>query len=88
MSKKLNMELMEIFEGEAIYYHAEDCPSFCDFACNGSQGDLIALSYNEGVKSAQQSVKPDKATCTEKYHAALAEKGDTVCGVCGSPLRR
>lgn len=30
----------------------------------------------------------DEATCTAKYHLALAEKGDTRCGVCGQPLRQ
>jgi hypothetical protein len=30
----------------------------------------------------------DEATCTAKYHSALAEKGDTRCGVCGQPLRQ
>jgi hypothetical protein len=52
MRKKLDMNLMEILEGEAIYYHAEDCPSFCDFACNGSEGDVIAQAYNAGVTAA------------------------------------
>ena len=33
-------------------------------------------------------VAADKAICSAKYHLALAEKGDTRCGVCGSPLRR
>lgn len=28
--------------GDPIYMHHERCPSFCDFACNGSHGDLIA----------------------------------------------
>ncbi len=30
----------------------------------------------------------DEATCSAKYHLALAEKGDTYCGVCGQPLLR
>jgi len=30
----------------------------------------------------------DEAVCSAKYHLLLAEKGDTVCGVCHSPLRR
>jgi hypothetical protein len=30
----------------------------------------------------------DEAPCSAKYHEALAEKGDTVCGVCGSTLRQ
>lgn len=53
---RLNMDQMEIYEGEALYYHSRDCPSFCDFACNGNQGNLIALAYNDGVKAAQQCV--------------------------------
>lgn len=46
-NKWFDPQLLEIFEGEAIYYHAADCPSFCDFACNGMVGSLVAEAYNE-----------------------------------------
>lgn len=63
MSPKINIELLEIDEadGEAVYYHAEDCPSYCDFACNGITGDLIASAYNMG-RNAQQSVQRNLLT--------------------------
>jgi len=32
--------------GEAIYMHSESCPSFCDYACNGNHGSLIAEAIN------------------------------------------
>jgi hypothetical protein len=25
-----------------IYFHATDCPSFCNYACNGAKGEKIA----------------------------------------------
>lgn len=29
-------------DDKPIYMHHASCPSFCDFACNGSHGDRIA----------------------------------------------
>ena len=54
---------------------------FCAECLAGMFADL----FDEAV---EHSVQSDEAVCTAKYHVALAEKGDTRCGVCGSPLRR
>jgi hypothetical protein len=35
--------------GEAIYFHSPDCPSYCDYACNGREGRLMADAYNAGL---------------------------------------
>jgi hypothetical protein len=32
---------------EVIYVHADGCPSFCDFACNGESGLELAKIINE-----------------------------------------
>lgn len=40
------------------------------------------------IGAVEHNVQSDEAVCTAKYHLLLAEKGDTVCGVCFSPLRR
>jgi len=49
-----------------------------------------SMPYVVRVKELSQptSRAADEATCSAKYHLALAEKGDTRCGVCGQPLRR
>lgn len=53
-----------------------------------SDKQIAYSAWLAGRGAVEHSVQSDEATCTTKYHAALAEKGDTRCGVCGSPLRR
>lgn len=33
-------------DGRPIYMHHATCPSFCDYACNGSHGHDIALDVD------------------------------------------
>lgn len=36
-------DLLEIGDtGDCIYLHAENCPGYCDYACNGLAGDRAA----------------------------------------------
>jgi hypothetical protein len=39
-------DLIERHEGKAVYVHASNCPSFCDFACNGNWGNKLANYVN------------------------------------------
>lgn len=42
---------MELFEEKPHYVHAPDCPSYCDYACNGQFGFDLA----EQIKNYQES---------------------------------
>jgi hypothetical protein len=72
---------LNVGEVAMLYQHGGDlyCP-----ACKGHYG----IEKHSPTRASQQSVKSDEAVCSAKYHLLLAEKGDTVCGVCLSPLRR
>ena len=39
--------VLETDEGEAVFLHSEDCPSFCDFACNDGRPtlDFVAVGF-------------------------------------------
>lgn len=41
-----NKTNLETHEGRAVYLHADDCPSFCDFACNGPEGAQAAEQFD------------------------------------------
>jgi len=42
-------------DGEAIYVHAKNCPSFCDYACNGNRGSKLADKIrNDELKKARK----------------------------------
>lgn len=36
------LEDIEQFEGKLHYVHTKDCPSYCDYACNGQAGFDLA----------------------------------------------
>ena len=55
---------METFEGEPHYIHAPDCPSYCDYACNGEKGwDLASRvkQYLQAPNADIRRVSPDSA---------------------------
>ena len=41
-----NKTNLETHEGQAVYLHADDCPSFCDLACNGPEGAQAAERFD------------------------------------------
>jgi hypothetical protein len=54
-----------------------------------SDGRYIVIPKLQGATVCSPTMRAaDEATCSAKYHAALAEKGDTYCGFCLSPLHR
>lgn len=33
---------LEMWEGRPHYLHSDDCPNYCDYACNGQKGFDLA----------------------------------------------
>ncbi len=52
MPGRIDEDLLELDDnGRPVYLHAEDCPSFCDYACNGQYGfDVAAKVDGEKVR--------------------------------------
>jgi hypothetical protein len=48
-------ELERDDSGHAIYLHAKGCPSFCDFACRGNKGLLLAIDIDQYEACARES---------------------------------
>lgn len=57
---------------------------------NNLEGDFTSVELAKALRlvAVEHRLQSDEAVCTAKYHLLLAEKGDTVCGVCFSQLRR
>lgn len=47
LKKYAKSENLEWFEGEPNYMHSVNCPSYCDYACNGQHGFNIAEDIRE-----------------------------------------
>lgn len=80
---------------ECVRCHSPHCIKYMyhsrlhGYTCScGSQEWKPVFGFSNSVKRANKGLQADEAVCSAKYHLLLAEKGDTVCGVCGSPLRR
>lgn len=44
------LESCETFNGKLHYFHSKDCPSYCDYACNGNNGFDLAEQVEKGLK--------------------------------------
>ena len=62
----LDKELIERADddGTPVYYHALNCPSFCDYECNGNTGALIAKLVTETERLEAENEKLEKSQYT------------------------
>ena len=52
MTRDYDPDLLEMDDdATVIYLHAENCPSYCDYACNGEQGSRDALAIEARWKA-------------------------------------
>jgi hypothetical protein len=65
-----------------------ECYEGLEWECSeGVSEDTIYVEPCKACKeAAQKSFQSKESACSAKYHLALAEKGDTRCGVCGLRL--
>ena len=47
----------ETSEGAVIYVHSTECRGWCEYACNGAEGDRLAAAMNAAARQC-----PDNAT--------------------------
>ena len=63
LSKYLHSDQLERSEedeedGKPVYFHSLNCPSFCDYACNGGRGTQIAEELDAYECSLTRHVTP------------------------------
>ena len=83
---KIESELIERDtenENEALYVHAENCGSFCDFACNGGWGELLAEYVNITERRENKSSKCEQP---ESENEQLGKGAKHKCDICGEPI--
>lgn len=71
---------LEVHEGQAIYLHARDCSSFCDYACNGRQNhpsllDAVYILVSDQDDLRARLVATAEAARAERARYVLADAG-------------
>lgn len=66
-------------EGEVVYVHADDCGGFCDYACNGTEGDQLAdemnadPDYQKFIDEVAQNCSADDRPCDDCLAGGVCE---------------
>jgi len=58
----------ETSEGEVIYVHSEQCRGWCEYACNGAEGDRLAAAMNAAARHCPDNARSAAARDNTQPH--------------------
>ena len=62
-------------DGKAIYWHGADCPNYCDYACNGNEGEIVAR-LTDALRAEARAEQRERDAAILDALAAKAENAE------------